>query len=281
MKAKITLPALSLAMLFSLMTTSCEKSANNSTDVITAEDDALSTLMFDDAFGEVDDAMMSMETRIYGGQLKAATGVTCKTVTVEQPDDSTFWPRTVTIDYGDGCTGLNGRVRKGKIIVVVNGRYIDEGYSRTTTFEGFSIDDYQMEGTKTVTNEGHNANGNMTFSVHLEGGRLITPDGTEMARNYDRVREWVAGSDTPMLRWDDEYLITGEATGTNRNGVTYTRTIMDPLHVSRQCPWIMSGSVQLVSESHADILLDYGDGTCDRLATVTVGDITKTIRLHR
>ncbi len=282
MKKRNILITLASAFLFSLMVTSCEKASdNNATEVSAAEDDALATLMFDDVFNEVEDAMSAMENSIYGNQLKSADAVVCKTITVEHPDDSTFWPRTVTIDYGEGCEGLNGRIRKGKIIATVNGRYPDEGYYRTINFEDFYVDDYKIEGTKTVTNEGLNDNGNISFSLHLTGGKVITPDGKEMTREYDRVREWVAGWETPRFRWDDEYLITGEATGINRNGVNYTRTIINPLHVSQQCHWILSGTVKMVSGSHPDVLLDYGNDECDRIATVTAGDITKTIRLHR
>ncbi len=268
-------------VVFSMLFTACEKTADNSSDVTTAEDDALATLMFDDVFTEVEDAMSVMENTIYGGQLKSASAVVCKTITVEHPDDSTFWPRTVTVDYGEGCTGPDSRVRTGKIIIVVNGRYPDKGYTRTITLDNYYVDDYKIEGTKTVTNEGLNDSGNITFSVHLTAGKMITPEGMEMTRSYERVREWVAGSETPLYRWDDEYLITGEATGINRKGVEYTRTILEPLHIAQQCRWIMSGTIQMVSENHADILLDYGDDSCDRIATVTVKDITKTIRLHR
>ena len=281
MNTRNSLITLAGLFLFALVFTACDKTTDNTPDLTTAEDDALASLMFDDVYNEVEDAMSSMENSIYGGQLKSAAEITCKTITVEQPDDSTFWPRTVTIDYGEGCTGPDGRTRKGKIVVVVNGRYADEGYSRSVTFDNFYVDNYKIEGTRTVTNEGRNDSGNITFSVVLTDGKVIAPDGTEMTRSYDRVREWVAGSDTPRYRWDDEYLITGEATGVNHKGVAYTRTIIDPLHVSQQCRWILSGSVKLVSESHSDVLLDYGDGTCDRIATVTVNDVTKTIRLYR
>jgi hypothetical protein len=271
-----------LFAVFAFLFAACEKEDTpKAPEVEIAEDDALTTDLYEDIFAEVEEAMEIMEDDLYGGGLKSAPAVICKTITVERPDDSTFWPRTVTIDYGEGCIGPNGRTRMGKIIIVVNDRYVSENYYRTVTFENFYIDNYKIEGEKTVNNEGVNENGNIYFSVVLSGGKVISPEGKEISKEYNRIREWVAGSETPRFRWDDEYMITGSATGVNRNQVAYTRTIVEPLHVTRDCRWVKSGTIEIEAEERENALLDYGDGTCDRFATVTVGDKTWTIRLHR
>lgn len=266
---------------FAFLFNSCEQKDDNLPEVEVAEDDALTTLVFEDVYSEVEDALSTMESVIYHNGKKSATEVTCKTVTIEHPDDSTFWPRTVTVDYGDGCTGPNGRMRSGKIIIVVNKPYLDSTHYRTVTFEDYYVDGYHVEGQKNIVNEGLNEANNYVFSVSLVGGKVTSPDGQVMTREFSRQREWVAGSDTPGYRMDDEYMITGVAEGINRKGLTYSRTILTPLHVSLSCPWIMSGSVEIQAEERETAVLDYGDGTCDRFATVTVGDQTRTIRLHR
>ena len=102
-----------------------------------------------------------------------------------------------------------------------------------------------------------------------------------MTREYDRVREWIVGADTPRFRFDDEYIITGSASGINRSQITYTRTIVLPLHKTVNCRWIRSGSVELEAEGRELAVLDYGDEECDRIATITVGEETKEITLHR
>jgi len=269
-----------LAFLFVFAVTSCEKSDNNSLESTTAEDDAYTSLIFDDIYAEVEDAMAYMEDEIYGGMKKSAEVVTCKTITVEQPNDSTFWPRTVTVDFGEGCTGLNGVVRSGKIITVVNGRYPQEGYTRTTTLDDFYVNGFKVEGVKTVVNEGANENENIFFTVSLSGGKITSPEGVERTKQYERVREWVAGSETPRVRIDDEYLITGSASGQNRKGEAYSNTIIEPLQAALSCRWIKSGTVQIV-KGETEALLDYGEGECDRFATVTIGDESKVITLHR
>jgi hypothetical protein len=268
------------ALFFFIFLVSCDKKTENTISVATAEDDALTTLLFDDVFSEVDDAMASMEDMIYGGAKKSADINLCKTITVETPDDSTRWPKTISIDYGEGCTSPNGTERSGKIITVVNGRYTDEGFSRTTIFENYFVDGYLIEGERKLVNEGINEIGNMIFSVTLKEGKVTGPEGEVRTKAFERVREWVAGLDTPRFRFDDEYMITGSASGINSNGENYTRTIIEPLHVANNCRWILSGVVELVLGDQS-VLLDYGDDSCDRLATVTVDGETRSINLHR
>lgn len=281
MKINSNIINLMTVVIFSLLVISCEKNDVQAPEVDLAQDDALTSDLFEDIFSEVEEAMAFMEDKLYNDGLKSASDVTCKIITVERPDDETFWPRTVTIDYGEGCIGPNGRTRSGKMIIIVNDRYINEGYYRVVTFEDFYVDGYKMEGQKTVSNEGVNENGNTYFSVSLTDGKVISPEGVEFPKEFNKIREWVAGSETPRFRWDDEYMVTGIAEGINRKGVAYTRTILEPLHVAKKCRWIKSGSVEIKAEGRETAIMDYGDGTCDRFATVTVGDKTKTIKLHR
>jgi hypothetical protein len=268
------------AIFASVLLVSCDKKTDNTVNVLTAEDDALTTLLFDDVFSEVDDAMASMEDLVFYGIKKSADMNSCKIVTIETPDDSTKWPKTITIDYGDGCTTPYGIKRSGKIIAVVTGRYAVKGFTRTTTFENYFVDGFQIEGERTLVNEGLNDNRNMYFTVTLKDSKVTNPEGEIRTKEYEKIREWVIGRDTPNLWADDEYMITGSATGVNRNGDAYTRTIIEPLHVAKSCRWILSGTVE-IGVGEKSLLLDYGDGTCDRLATVTIDDETRIIKLHK
>ena len=111
MKTRKLFYTIGIMLSVGLFFTSCEKDNLGSVDVSVAEDDALTDLIYEDAFFEVEEAMEEMESMIYDGVKKSASMETCKVITVEQPDDSTFWPRTITVDYGEGCTGINGRIR--------------------------------------------------------------------------------------------------------------------------------------------------------------------------
>jgi hypothetical protein len=260
---------------------SCEKPSDKSPAETVAEDDAISEFLYDDIFAEVESAMDEMEFMIYeGGKKSAVPG--CKNVTIEFPGDSILWPRTITIDYGDGCPGPNQAIRKGKIIIVVNqGKFWFRGYSRTVTFDNYSVDDYKIEGTKVLTNTGKNDNGNVVFTEVLTGGKVTNPDGKELSREFERQREWVAGIATPRLRFDDEYLVTGTASGIDRKGRSYTRTIIEALQIKMNCRWIVAGTIAIQADELPEAILDYGDGECDRKATITVGEETREIVLRK
>lgn len=262
---------------------SCQKDEVKSPEVQTTEDDAIADELYDNVFTEVEDATASMEDAIYGGIQKSSVVETCKTITVDIPGDTVTWPKTITVNFGNGCAGLNSRIRKGKIIIVVSSRITSPYYSRTITFENFYIDGFKVEGSKTIAKNGKTDNGNPLFTIVLTNGKITSPEGKTVTREFNHSREWVTGYNTPRNRWDDEYMITGTASGTDRNGVAYTRLIVLPLDVKHPhlCPWIVSGSIKITKTDKPEVVLDYGNDLCDRIATITIGDKTSTIQLHR
>lgn len=282
MKTKNYLYILSIIVAGAILFQSCEKEASDLTDdeIAIAEDDALAENLFDDIFDVALAAEQLIDGQIYNGSLKSSVvSDSCPNVTVNHPD-STRWPKIITIDYGDGCTGFYEQTRSGKIIIQVTGRYRAEGTSRTITLENYYINGIHIEGTKTVTNDGENENGNICYSVELTGGRITTPDSIVITRESVRTREWVGGSDTWWNIWDDVYFITGQTTGTNFRGVAYSRTIITPLEWAATCRFIKSGSIDIVVGENDPITLDFGNGECDNEATVSRNGETKTILLR-
>lgn len=287
MKAKNLIFTAAVVLVAMMVMVSCEKDKTVETiDTATAEDDAIMDLAFDDVFSEVDAAMNIMD--MVGYELPALkSGMeefqTCKVITVEQPEGS-FWPRIITVDYGEGCT--NGkRTRKGKIIITVSGPMWVEGSMRVVSFEDFYINDHKVEGVRTVTNEGRHTDGEyqgkIYFSVMLDSGKVTTPDGLVITKQVNRTRTFVEGEETKWDTRDDIWYIEGIATGVNRNGVAFTREITSPLWKEIGCRFITRGTVLISAEGRPDAILDYGDGECDAIATVTVGEETRTINLRR
>ena len=282
MKTKNYLYILSIIVAGAILFQSCEKEASDLTDdeIAIAEDDALAENLFDDIFDVALAAELLVDGQIYNGTLKSSVvSDSCPNVTVDHPD-STYWPKIITIDYGDGCTGFYEQTRSGKIIIQVTGRYRAEGTSRTITLENYYINGIHIEGTKTVTNDGENESGNICYSVELTSGRITTPDSIVITRESVRTREWVGGSDTWWNIWDDVYFITGQTTGTNFRGVAYSRTIVTPLEWAATCRFIKSGSIDIVVGENDPITLDFGNGECDNEATVSRNGETKTILLR-
>lgn len=281
---------LSIIALVAVFTVGCEKNPGIiNDDVLTAEDELITDAAFDDVFSEVDGIMnMADEMGYEPASLKSAMVLdTCPTISIIT--EGSFWPRTIVVDYGDGCdisrNQIQERIRKGKIIIKISGPMWEEGSYREVTFEDFSINDHKVEGRRTVTNEGTWEDGEYQgmhyLSVMLEGGKVTTPEGQEISREVNHTRTFAEGFDTKWDTRDDIWHINGEATGVNRNGVAYTREISSPLWKEIGCRFITHGTILIQAEGRSDVILDYGDGTCDPVVTITVNNETREVRLKR
>jgi hypothetical protein len=193
----------------------------------------------------------------------------CPVRTVERPEDGK-WPKTVTLDFGEGCEDKMGNIRKGKIIITVNGLLREEGSSRTMTFEDYYVNDNKIEGVKTITNAGRE-DGFIVFNVELSDGRIIRADGIVIERSALKTRTWIEGEDTRMAR-DDVFVINGTVNKVNKDGVNIVKTITDLVR-ARDCRWPLSGTVEITTDDDRPVaVIDYGEGECDRFATVTIGE---------
>jgi len=247
-----------------------------------ADDDAVSEAVFEDVFNSVDNATIALDDAMKNGNTKTVFLVadSCPTISVSHPPAG-IWPKTITIDYGTGCTGFNDNTRSGRIIIEVTGPRREEGSKRTVSFDNYFFNDIKVEGTKVFENLGLNSNNNFVISVTLSDGKLILPDGKTLEREVEHQREWVAGFMTPN-KWDDECLVTGSASGKNAEGISYLRTITSALHWKRVCAFIVSGVVKFERDGKDPFELDYGTGECDNKAVVTMGGESKEIQLrHR
>ncbi len=280
MKTKIFMMIAALAI---ISFSSCKKEAVlDQTSIDLADDDAVSDAIFDDIFNTIDYADIILDGFQKGEAAKsgsfAVMSDSCPAVTITHPSDA-VWPKTITVDYGTGCTGFFENKRAGKIIIVVTGPRMQTGSKRTVSFDNYYINGIKVEGTKVLENMGYNADQNLLVSVTLTGGKLTLPDGKTIERSFEHQREWIAGLHTKNI-WDDECLVTGTATGVNINGVAYTKTIMTALHWERVCRFVVSGVIKIERAEMEPFEINFGTGECDAVATVTRGDESKEITLR-
>ncbi|HVX50351.1 MAG TPA: hypothetical protein VHB48_09335 [Chitinophagaceae bacterium] len=203
----------------------------------------------------------------------------CFTVTVS-PDRAGAFPKTITIDFGTGCTGRDGHVRRGKIITVYTGHMIESGSTATTTFDGFYFDSVKVEGTVVAKNK---TTGNaLAFSITVTNGKLTAPSGDYIEVNRSHTWAQTSGMDTPHTPADDIFSITGNSSGTAQvAGVTaqWITNITQPVVRKLLCRWRVAGVVT-VTHNDKSAVLDYGNGDCDNTATVTIGSKTYNITLR-
>jgi hypothetical protein len=237
--------------------------------------------LFEDVLKQVDEGAKSSDNDLYNGAgIKSTLPGGCATVTIA-PFDTINWPKTITIDFGvTNCLGNDGKYRRGIITATLSGRYKDSLTVITIIPEGYYVNDNKVEGAKTVTNLGHVTEGHLTFSIKVENGTITKPDGSQVKWESERRRVWAEGEETPWPTiGDDVYLISGTASGTTANGRNFSITTVKDLRVEIGCKWIVSGTLEIQPEGKPLRTLDYGDGTCDNQATLTVNGNTFNITL--
>jgi hypothetical protein len=260
---------------------SCNKDSDliDQASVNLADDDAVADVVYEDVFNTADNATIILDQMGKGADAKSETVVTdsCPSITVTHPLGAN-WPKVVTVDYGTSCTGINDNVRSGKIVIEVTAPRLQSGSKRTVTFVDYYFNGMKVEGIKVLENMGYNDKQDLIISVKLTDGKLTLPDGKVIERSVDHRREWTAGLLTRNI-WDDECLITGTASGKNIDGIVYANTIVTPLHWTRACRFIVSGTVKIEREGKTPVTIDYGSGDCDAKAVVTREGESKQILL--
>ncbi len=254
-------------MAASLLFTSCKRTSEADTDTSSAEDQSQGEMVYDQVYKQVDE---SANTK---GLQKGAYPVI--------QIDTTAAPRTMSIYYGDSNYLCNdGSYRRGTIIVSWTGRYRATGTIISISFSNFYQNDNKVEGTKTVTNNGRNAAGLLSFTV-VVNGKITCVDGLTHTWNSNRTRTWISG-ETTLISSDDVYEISGTTNGVNRKGLTYNAVITKNLKVDLSCEWrITSGIIEITPSGKAMRSIDFGNGACDKLITISMNGKSKTIERRK
>ncbi len=259
----LTLACLTLML---LIATSCRKNDDESSDLDTqsAKDSYLMDANINDVIKEVDWA--ATENNL---------GKAGPTIII----DTTVMPRTMLVNYGKGTLCIDGKIRAGKIMVTFTGRYREAGTIITIIPDSFYQNGNKLEGSKTVTNNGRNSNGNYNYTININNAKLTTIDNKVRTHSSNRNREWIAGENTRTVL-DDGYRITGNATGINANNLTYTVNIIQPLIINFSCDYrITAGLLEIVPLNKLKRTINYGTGTCDNFFEVTIGK--KTFKVYK
>ncbi len=286
MKLKTGISLFLAGATLSLAIVSCKKTNTTPTtptdsDTSVASENSLAEGIFNDVQNISDQASegdLKFYSPQYNGNLQDIQSFeknSCATIT----HDSLSTPRTLVIDFGStNCLCQDGNNRRGKINISYIGKYRESGSVHTISFTDYFVNDNQVIGSKSVTNNGKNTNGHTTFTIAVDGQIIKANSAGTLTWKSSRTREWLVGEDTKT--WiDDVYSITGSTSGSNSNGNSYTALITTPLHRALNCHWFDSGVIEVNQTGKVLKTIDYGAGSCDANATVTILGKTYPITL--
>ncbi len=296
MKTNLLIQTKKIYKIFTLLTMvlltvflfSCEESENlNTEDEYTnLIDESYAQEVFDEIEDIGDEAIdyldnattkSTSEMSTYGNYNRLSP---CATVTRVYGNDTV----SVTIDFGEeNCLCNDGRERRGKIYINHYGHYWGEdGVEIIYSFEDYFVDDNQLTGTKHVYRTINYA-GNRQSDVVVDGAMILSDDQGTITWYAERTREVIEGSDT-HYKYDDVIEVTGSSYGTLADGTDITGEITTPLIRINEpgCfRYFVSGVRVVIIGDQSEIIIDYGDGTCDNLAEITQDGVTRIVEIRR
>lgn len=202
--------------------------------------------------------------------------LTCATVTVTP---ASGFPKTIVIDFGTtGCTSINNIIRKGKINITLSDSVRRTGSQAIITFSNYVVNNFKKEGTITWKNTSTSIT--KSWQRKVENGKVTAPSGRYWLHNGVRDVVQIAGTSTPNTLLDDIFLITGNYTITNAAGKTRDCFITEALQKKSTCDNIGTGKLKVQGAAH-NAVINFGDGDCDKLATISIdGQEPRTIVLR-
>jgi len=265
---------------FAFFATSCANENEVATDAtltLTATDEALASSLSDEVINEAELYSNTLADLGYNSAMavKGNAEASKPTVTVNKKDSVNF-PKVITIDYGLG-TIVHGDTLKGQIIITISDKSWKPGSTKTVKLVNFYVNSNHIKGIKIITTNALNAakNPSVTFTV---SDTIIRADKSTVIRNSTRTRERISDGGTPRIYSDDKFSITGNSNGINAKNVAYTVEITKALILYNDFRFFVSGTVTTKIKDKT-IVLDYGDGTKDNKATITVNGVKKEITL--
>jgi hypothetical protein len=297
MNFRLSSPVKLVALITVISLASCKKdsTSNNSnqsgaanlSDSSTIADNAYYDVLNDAFVGYSDNSSVwsvsskprSGRTTTFSTETNGEGNLGCAIYTIDDtvPGD---YPKTLTMDFGAGCTSsYDGITRSGKITYVFSGPLLYPGTTASVTLDNYVVNGYGIVGTYTITNRSSEDSG-IVINTVVTNGVVTYPNSTNYHYSHNKTYQMTAGMSTAFDITDDVYSITGNSAFSTADNQTLTFNVTTPLVKAIACRYISAGVVGFVYDQAVNGSINFGDGTCDNLATITVGNIADNITLR-
>lgn len=119
-----------------------------------------------------------------------------------------------------------------------------------------------------------------TYFVISSSTSIYFADSNQtVTENSTRTINWTEGNGTLSDKSDDVFVISGSGSGINHDGIAYTVNISSPLYRTGNCAFLKKGIIEIKPGNRLARKIDFGNGTCDNLATLSIGKFSKIIPL--
>lgn len=192
----------------------------------------------------------------------------CAIVTMD-PQTTTF-PKTFYVNFGDGCT-TNSITRKGKLKITFSNYITETGSTMTVERINYSVNGNMVEGKIVYKNTTINPD-IPQWTRTVTDGKFTDSKGEIYLNSGTHTIKQTKGASTLLLD-DNTYEMTeGTHTVTKGNGATITLTVLESIVKNHSCDYVSKGKLK-VDNTLLNGVIDYGDGDCDNKGTYTQGGV--------
>jgi hypothetical protein len=283
-----------------ILVTACKKDSSSSSSTSTADNNNAANMSangatadnaYDDAFNIAvqtgyNEGISSMISQHQSGKTTLGYNITgynyCASVTVEASSGATApFPDTLIVDFGAGCSSVDNITRSGSITYIFSGHLSVPGTIISAAFNNYTVNGYQLNGTYSIKNTSASLT-SPSFTTTVTSGNIAFPNDTSYSFSGTKTVS-VSSSDNNLLDASSlVFSITGNYTISSSYGASLAATVTSPLERKETCAYVDKGIVSFkYSNSTVSVngTLDYGSGTCDNSALVTIGAFTETVTI--
>ncbi|MEO8759750.1 MAG: hypothetical protein ABI388_01920 [Bacteroidia bacterium] len=305
---KLSLALAGLMIASSIIVTSCKKKDNTTatdSDTSAAADHTMAENTASDVGNMVAEASEqgSLSSYRLGSGQESVSAISCATMTYDTIN------KIITANFGAATspsTCLDGRTRSGSLTFNYSAsptganHYRNPGFTCTVSSQNYIVDGNAVTINKTILNTTsptfNSTTTNMTWSITASVSIVKASNGGTVTWNCNRVKTLLNTSDANVyhgqathITWSSAKVgLTGSATGTTASGSSFTANINSQLVRDLSCapdanrpgrhPFIQ-GDIDFTPGTKATRHIDYGSGTCDLAATVTINGVSYPITL--
>jgi len=231
---------------------------------------------FDNAYYNVQ-RTAQLEENIASFTSNKPLDVNCIEVAFE-PHVEDFFPAHLGLNFGENCL-QDGHALGGKLNATFLNFLSEENSRYFIEFDAFSVDGFSLGGVYEWKNLGSDDVNQLAESQHIISNAAIAGPG-DWTSTYDAVANAVQIEGNETFLWshgksgwsDNVWEETSTGSFTNTNGDLFQFTTISALRKAANCNFPTAGLIELNSTSlEHPIQVDFGDGSCDDIVSITVG----------
>jgi hypothetical protein len=170
----------------------------------------------------------------------------------------------------NNCLCNDQKYRKGKVKII---------YGKLSKTISLSTENYFVNNNKVEVSRNLKYILPTYFVIDASSSITFADSNQTITENSTRTINWNEGSSTLSDKTDDVFTLAGSGSGTNHNGENYTVKITTPIKRTGDCSFIKSGEIEIKPSNKVARVINFGDGECDDIATISIGKYSKIIAL--